>query len=71
MKTIVLIEGMSCNHCTARVKNALTEIVSGTVDVDLSINSAIIESDGAIDPTQIKEAVAEAGYEVVNIIEKS
>lgn len=71
MKTIVFIEGMSCNHCSNRVKNALSELVSGSVDVDLSSNSATVISDDRLDAVAIKEAIADAGYEVVNIIEKS
>ncbi|MBM7583170.1 copper ion binding protein [Caldicoprobacter guelmensis] len=68
MKKKVFIEGMSCQHCVNHVTEALKEI-SGvkTVDVDLKGKYAIVEADRQIDDSEIKNAIEEAGYEVVKI----
>jgi copper chaperone len=61
------IEGMSCGHCVGRVKSALTVIPGVTsVLVDLATKRAIVDGT-ALDDARLKEAVAEAGYEVVSI----
>jgi copper ion binding protein len=68
MKKKIYIEGMSCQHCVNHVTEALKEI-SGvkTVDVDLKGKYAIVEADRQIDDSEIKNAIEEAGYEVVKI----
>jgi copper chaperone len=58
------IEGMSCNHCVMAVKKELSKLELRLLDV--SIGSAKIEYDESkLQPQQIKDAVAEAGYKVV------
>lgn len=67
MKKIIKIQGMSCNHCVMAVKNALTEIEGiSKVDVELDNNQAIVEGLNLVDEV-LKEAIEEAGYEVVKI----
>lgn len=70
MKKKILIEGMSCQHCVNHVKEALGEI-SGvkTVNVDLGNKNAVVELTQTVDDVKFKEAVDEAGYEVVGIEE--
>lgn len=60
----IAIEGMSCHHCTATVKDAL-ESVEGAreVEVDLQSKTAIVK--GTADGEKLKEAVVTAGYKVV------
>lgn len=71
MSTItVSISGMTCGHCV----DAVTEEISSLegverVSIDLNkggISTATITSAGDVDPDQIGEAVAEAGYLVVS-----
>ncbi|GHV10567.1 mercuric reductase [Spirochaetia bacterium] len=66
MKTTLKIDGMSCEHCVKHVKDALEEI-SGvkSAKVSLKANSADVEHDAAVTLAAMKEAVTEAGYEVV------
>ncbi|GHT56386.1 mercuric reductase [Spirochaetia bacterium] len=66
MKTLLKIDGMSCDHCVKHVKDALEEI-SGvkSAKVSLKDNSADVEHDAAVTLAAMKEAVTEAGYEVV------
>ena len=68
MKKVLVIEGMSCMHCKARVENAL-KAVSGVSDVsvDLEKKTAVVTSDAALDGNVLKKAVEDAGYEVLSV----
>lgn len=64
----ISIEGMSCQHCVSHVKEALSELNGVTsVDVNLEAKSAVIETSTDVKDEDIKYAVDDAGYEVVNI----
>lgn len=68
MKKKISIEGMSCNHCVNHVKEALSELNGVTsVDVNLEAKSAVLESGSEVKDEDIKFAVDDVGYEVVNI----
>lgn len=57
------VEGMSCNHCVGAVTKSVLGVDAGAkVNVDLKSGLVRIESKQDIDT--IKEAVADAGYEV-------
>jgi copper chaperone len=67
--TTVSISGMTCGHCVAAVTEEL-EALDGVQDIEVDLNkggisTATITSDAKLDPAQIGEAVAEAGYLVV------
>lgn len=67
--TAIFVSGMTCDHCI----NAVTEELTGlkgveSVAVDLNaggISEVTITSTLTLDPAEISEAVAEAGYLVV------
>jgi len=64
MKTTINITGMSCGHCTARVKKALEEM-GGVLwaEVSLENNRAEIEFDeSAVSVQQLKDTIEDAGY---------
>lgn len=62
----VVIEGMSCAHCVKHVKDALLEVNGvSSVEVDLGSKTATIE--GEVSDLEIKEAIEDAGYDVVSI----
>lgn len=68
MKKKLLIEGMSCGHCVAHVEEALKELDGiASVSVSLEEKSAVIEVTKSIDDEQLKEAIEDAGYELINI----
>jgi copper chaperone CopZ len=57
------IEGMSCDHCTARVRKALEEADGvRTVEVSLDRGAAKIEGD-ALDPEVLVAIVERTGYD--------
>ena len=64
MRTRIRIEGMTCNHCVKAVYTALTP-VEGVTGVQLGIGWAEIEHDGGVTIQQLREAIAVAGYEVM------
>ncbi|WP_427007718.1 heavy-metal-associated domain-containing protein [Pseudarthrobacter sp. H2] len=69
INTTVNISGMDCSHCVASVTEELQELDGvENVTVDLNkdgISVATITSAAELDPKDIGEAVAEAGYVVV------
>lgn len=68
MEKTMIIEGMSCGHCTARVQKAL-EAVAGVESAVLNLEdkkARITCSKEATDAV-LTDAVTEAGYEVVEI----
>lgn len=63
----VVIDGMSCGHCSARVEKALNAIDGVSARVDLDNNTAYIENGNTVKDEEIIRAVKDAGYEVVGI----
>ncbi|MDD3172966.1 MAG: cation transporter [Herbinix sp.] len=70
MKKIIEISGMSCGHCQARVEKALNAIDGVEAKVELNKNRAIVTLKKEVNDQTLKEAVVEAGYEVVSLTEK-
>jgi copper chaperone CopZ len=66
MSKTVYIEGMTCGHCIIAVERALREI-GLTAKADLKNKLAVVTSGDASDEV-IREAVADAGYEVLRIV---
>ncbi len=59
------IEGMTCQHCVGRVKQAL-EALDGVQDVEVEVGSAKVSFDNsAVSKGEIADAVVKAGYTVV------
>lgn len=60
------IQGMSCQHCVMAVRKELSRLAGVNVK-DVRIGSAIVTYDeGSITPEQLKSAVEEAGYTVLD-----
>lgn len=64
--TTYSVEGMTCEHCVRAVTTELV-ILPGvqSVDVDLESGAVTVTSDGPLDESAVREAVDEAGYELV------
>ena len=70
MKKKILIEGMSCQHCVGHVKEALEGLDKVTsVEVSLENKWAIVETGNSDE--EIKAAIEEEGYDVVNMEENN
>lgn len=69
MKELTLtIEGMMCMHCQKHVTDALNAIEGVTAEVNLEEKKAYIKADREIADDVFKKAVADAGYEVTEIV---
>ncbi|QCB98826.1 heavy-metal-associated domain-containing protein [Arthrobacter sp. PAMC25564] len=69
VSTTVDVSGMTCGHCVSSVSEEL-EALDGVEKVDVDLNSGgistvTITSARALSPSEIGEAIAEAGYLVV------
>lgn len=68
MKMKIGIEGMSCEHCAARVEKALKELEGvKKVKVNLKKKNAELQSDTDLSSEKVKAAVEDAGYQVTDI----
>ncbi|CAI7979404.1 MULTISPECIES: heavy-metal-associated domain-containing protein [Parafrankia] len=64
--TTYTVTGMTCAHCVASVTEELGEIAGVTdVAVDLGSGAVTVTSDRQLDPTKVRTAVEEAGYQLV------
>ena len=65
MKTIFKIDGMSCQHCVMAVKKEIQKL--DVKNLDVKIGEASVEFDESkVRKENIKKAIEEAGYIVVN-----
>ena len=61
----VIVEGMMCQNCVKHVSKALNGLPGVTAEVDLESKTATVTGDVSDDA--IRQAITEAGYEVVSI----
>jgi copper chaperone len=60
------VKGMTCEHCVSAVSTEVGRLDGVTgVDVDLAGGMLTVSSAAALDDADVREAVDEAGYEVV------
>lgn len=60
------VQGMTCDHCVHAVSTEVGSIAGVTdVRVDLSSGAVTVTSEAPVDDALVREAVEEAGYEVV------
>lgn len=68
MKKKIFVEGMKCNNCANHVKEALMGVAGVTsAEVNLSEKTALIELTHDVEDEKLKEAIDEAGYELVSL----
>jgi len=64
MKTLIKIDGMSCQHCVMAVKKEIQKL--NVTNLDVKIGEALVEFDeNKVSKENIKQAIVEAGYIVV------
>ncbi|MGH3656615.1 MAG: heavy-metal-associated domain-containing protein [Micromonosporaceae bacterium] len=60
------VKGMTCGHCAQAVTTEISKIESVTsVDVDLAGGEVTVHSEQPVAESAVREAVDEAGYDVV------
>jgi len=64
MKTILRIEGMTCEHCAAHVTEALKAVAGvSAVKVNLKKKTGVVKHGESTSLDALKAAAAEAGFE--------
>ncbi len=64
METVIKVNGMMCNHCKAAVEKAC-KAVPGTTDAVVNLEAKTVTVTGTADTAALKQAITDAGYEVV------
>ena len=64
MTTVINVNGMMCPHCKAMVEK-VCKAVPGTVDAVVDLQAKNVTVTGEADVTALKQAIIDAGYEVV------
>jgi len=67
MTKTLIVEGMMCEHCVARVTKALCAIEGVKAKVDLDSKTAVCTLDADIPDKTLVSAVEDAGYDVTEI----
>lgn len=67
MTKTMMIEGMMCKMCKAHVEKALNAIDGVSAEVDLDAKSAAVTLTAEVSDEVLRNAVTEAGYEVISI----
>lgn len=65
MVTVIRVEGMMCVHCKAHVEKACMG-VEGTVTAEVDLQKKEVAVEGTASVEALKNAITEAGYEVVD-----
>ncbi|MEG0753212.1 MAG: HAD-IC family P-type ATPase, partial [Angelakisella sp.] len=65
MEKKIIIEGMSCGHCSGRVEKALNAMEGVTATVNLETKTAHVTMTQAVSDEVLTKAITDAGYEVV------
>ena len=64
--TIYTVAGMTCGHCVSAVTEEVTKIAGvSDVQVDLASGTGSVFGESALDDAAVREAVEEAGCELV------
>ena len=65
MKTVIKIDGMSCQHCVMAVKKEIQKL--DVQNLEVKVGEASVEFDEKkVSQDNIKQAIAEAGYTIVS-----
>ncbi len=65
MKNTIKVDGMTCNHCKARVENAVSQ-VEGVVGAEVSLEDKCVNYESKIDVAdKVKKAIEDSGYKVI------
>lgn len=72
MSTVVVeVQGMTCQHCVKAVTSEI-EGIEGVTDVAIALepegtSQVTVESESAVSSDVLRDAIAEAGYDMVGV----
>jgi copper ion binding protein len=65
MKTTLIVQGMTCNHCVMSVTRALRALDGVTsVEVDLQTKRVEVEHEASVERARLGAAIEAVGFEV-------
>ena len=65
--TVYEVTGLSCEHCANSVTEEITKLDGvATVRVDVAAGRVEVDSTAELDRDSVREAVEEAGYQLVS-----
>lgn len=65
-KSILKVDGMSCEHCIKAITNAVGALPSvSNVSVDLKAKTVTVEHGQALSLDKIKYEIEEQGYDII------
>ena len=62
---VIKIDGMTCDHCSARIQNALNSMGDVNAKVNRSRNCAVVKLGREIDDAEIEAVITDLGYTVM------
>lgn len=69
---IINIEGMTCDHCAQKLKNALENLTDvSKAKIDLTKKTALVTYENTLDEILLQNTIESLGYKVAGIKEKS
>lgn len=66
-KKVVIVEGMTCEHCKDRVERCIDAIDGAAGKVNLKKKEAVVSLEKEVSDEQIRTAIEKAGYQVAEI----
>lgn len=67
-KFILVIDGMNCNSCVAKVENALKQIDDiSNISVELKSGKVKFDADKTINEKILRRSIDKIGYTLINI----
>jgi copper chaperone len=67
--TTYKVEGMTCGHCVSSVTAEVSKVAGvSDVSVDLESGRVTVTSDAPVNEATVREAVDEAGYELIGAV---
>lgn len=67
-RSVIYIDGMTCNHCKMRVENALNNLDDSYAKVNLKKQCATLLTKKNADDSAIRTAIERAGYTYIKTV---
>lgn len=67
MKKEIVIDGMSCGHCSGRVIDALNKLDGVNAQVDLQSKTATVTLQKDVSDEVLVKAITDVGYTVLSV----
>ncbi len=67
MKKEIVIDGMSCGHCSGRVIDALNKLDGVSAQVDLQSKTATVTLQKDVSDEVLVKAITDVGYTVLSV----